>query len=586
MIMAEVRGKYTAINKLKAHGKDAKDLIYGINRVKMAWINGTKVWDVWETLLSASNASISSSYTELTKSILNIQSYGTDGLGVNRDMDYTINPTSISANTSESSKTHSVQITQTNSGKSVSVTATQAGRVLSRTTYSTPTVTSTSISTVPASGNVTRYLSVGWSQTKTLHYDNGTTSSSTVTGTSTATITNGSSSVDAYINDGGVYVPSAGTTHYTSDRVAYTITQFNFSANGVSSGNVNNTVYLYQSANNYSVAYYEYTVSATPSVSSIGAIGGSFTISASCQAREVRSFTSGSTGYGGWFNSSANVEPVSNIAGSSPSSFTGSTTISVTVGENTGSARNAIMRVRSTGNTGVYKEVSVYQSAVSYEFYSNNKTVEVAASVTRVTITGVSKRNGAALSITTGNISFGSYSVGNPGIESVSNSNGTFSIVVSFNSNGDSTSSKYLNLTVTQPGSGNTITFNITQQKNPVQVNYLSWIEGFGYYTPGTTKKFTARLRFDSSIEGSYLQVQLLDGSNVIKTETFQLISSEWGSATPWMTIEMQYTTSSYGPFYFKASYGGDTETIQLQENFSPLSLRRTDDNEEEIKEE
>lgn len=381
-----------------------------------------------------------------------------------------------------------------------------------------------------------------------------------------------------------MYVPSAGTTHYTSDRIAYTITQFNFSANGVSSGNVSRTVYLYQSANNYSVAYYEYSVSATSSTSSIGAIGGTFTISASCQAREVRSFTSGSTGYGGWSNSSANVEPVSNIAGSSPSSFTGSTTISVTVGENTGAARNAIMRIRSTENTGVYKEVSIYQSAVSYEFYSNNKSVEVAATIRSITLTGVSKRNGNALAITKGYVTISSYSVGNPGIESVTtNANGTFSITVSFDENGDSTAAKYLNITATQPGSDNKIGFFITQQKNPVQENYISWMEGMAYYVPSSPKIFTARLFFDSYIEREYIPVTLLSGSTELTTQNILLQSAEWGSPNPYMDVTMEYDDSGYGPYYMRASYGGDTETIQLVESWNkPYSLKNANDEETE----
>ena len=59
--MAEVSGKYLATNKLKAQNSDVKSLMYGNNKVKMAFMRSVVVWDVWETFLSANNASVGSS---------------------------------------------------------------------------------------------------------------------------------------------------------------------------------------------------------------------------------------------------------------------------------------------------------------------------------------------------------------------------------------------------------------------------------------------------------------------------------------------------------------------------------------------
>ena len=109
--MAEVKDSYIATNALKAHGKAVAQLKFGSNNVKRAWMRGNIVWDVWETILSANDTSISSSYTELTKSLLGILSYGTDALSVTHDIGYSINPSSVSANTSSSTKSHSVQVT-------------------------------------------------------------------------------------------------------------------------------------------------------------------------------------------------------------------------------------------------------------------------------------------------------------------------------------------------------------------------------------------------------------------------------------------------------------------------------------------
>lgn len=366
--MAEVSGKYLATNKLKAQNSDVKSLMYGNNKVKMAFMRSVVVWDVWETFLSANNASVGSSYVAFDKTILGIQSYGKDALGESHDMAFTISPSSISANTSSSSKSHSVKVTQTSTGNAVNITATQAGRVESGTSYGVPSVTSTSISTVAASGNVTRYLTVRWSQIKTLTYDNGTTSSSTVTGSSTATITNGSSSVGAYINGGGIYVPSAGTTTYTSDHIAYTISQFNFTANGVSSGTVSRTVYLYRGANTATTTWGSYNLSISASTNSIAYTGGNTVISAIATRNYTNTFTSGASS-SGTTNAVATVSSTLgtfNTTGKNGFSITGSGSSTLTIPENTGSARTITVTV-STGdsNKSVYIEQAGKPAPVS-----------------------------------------------------------------------------------------------------------------------------------------------------------------------------------------------------------------------------
>ena len=69
--MAEVKGEYIAVNELKASAKDAKKMMFEGQNIRIAWAEGKRVWDVWETILSASNFSVPATATTLTKTLLN-----------------------------------------------------------------------------------------------------------------------------------------------------------------------------------------------------------------------------------------------------------------------------------------------------------------------------------------------------------------------------------------------------------------------------------------------------------------------------------------------------------------------------------
>lgn len=172
--MASSNGTYLAVNKLSGTttgttAYSVKDVYYNgsvaTSQVRRIYSNNssniaTIVWDLWNTVLSANDFNIGSSGGSV-ETATTISSYGTDVENGNHVMDRTISPASISATTSETDKTHTVTITQTATGKKVTITGTQKGRVLSKTTYGTPTVTSTSIGTIPASGGTVN-LTVAW----------------------------------------------------------------------------------------------------------------------------------------------------------------------------------------------------------------------------------------------------------------------------------------------------------------------------------------------------------------------------------------------------------------------------------------
>ena len=366
----------------------------------------------------------------------------------------------IGANTSGSSRT--ANVTVSTGANSKTITITQAGRTHSGTSYGTPTVKSTSIGgTIPASGG-TVWLTVSWSQTQTLTYDNGTTSSSTVTGSSTATVTGGTAGGGS-INGGGIYAASLGTT-VTAARTVYTITSYSFTANG-KTGTGTGSINVNQAENkvtNTASGSYNLSISAN-STAAMANSGGTRTITVGCTQNKTDTYSSGSTKdyttnatatvstNTGWFNGNSSL---------TSTTVTGSGSLTLTVLENGGSARTITVTAKVSSTT---KTVSFTQNAVSYEFTASYTSINAAYGDTSATLTGTSKKNGSGLDIQKAHvdISGGATIVGVP-----TNSNGTFTINLSFSAN-TSTSSKTYTVVVTQPGSGKTITYTITHAGKP-----------------------------------------------------------------------------------------------------------------------
>ena len=506
--MAEAKGEYIAVNELKGTtssttAKDAVSVSYGSNKVRIAWAEGKRVWDVWETMLSANNFSIGSSATTITESLFGLQSYGTDRLGAKHQMTGSehieFSPSSITANTSTSSRTQSVVITQKKSGKSITVTATQAGRVAQSTTYGTPSVTSTSISTVAASGG-TRSLTVYWSQTKTTTYDNGTTSSTTETGSSTATVTSGSAqnSSGAYISGGSVVVPSAGTNYFSSTHNVFYISGYEYYANGVRG--TGSGVYVQRNKNTYTTGT-NYNVSCgSANVSSIANVGGSFTFTAICQTRTVYFYDSGVDGYGDWVNQTASVIYSNGVSSVSHTSFSGSANITAYVSENFGSARSPRVTISYSGQTD-YTQVS--QEAVSYTF-SSVATGEIAQSggTFKVYLNSFTNQTGAEPTCTVSGITGAT-------ITSVkvltSYTSGNIEVTLNVPSN-SSTSTRTLTLKATHPVTGQTLTIPITQKANTA-VTRLS-IANTSYF-----QKSGTQYRFVGTIDVETTQSQTISGT-------------------------------------------------------------------------
>lgn len=346
--------------------------------------------------------------------------------------------------------------------KTASIEITQTVRAYKSTTYNKPTITGTSIGTASAKGD-TLGLSVTWVQTSTILYDNDTMGAgSTYNGTSIATVTNGSGIECAYISGGKVVIPSAGTTPYDTERTAYTITAYTYAAqSGTWDGS--GSIVVKQSANTRTSTT-EYSVSTgVASINTIANTGGSFTCSATCQSRPKYTYASGSTENGSWVDAKATVSYSNGVSSVSPTSFTGSTTITATIGENTSSQRYPRVTVKAANDISVSDYTQVTQSAVSYTFTAISTTnVELEGTSTSFSVSVRSERNGKPWAISTSNVSAGSYASVSGVVQS---SYPTYQYNINFTttSNTSSTNRSY-SVTVTQPSSGNKLTFNVTHK--------------------------------------------------------------------------------------------------------------------------
>lgn len=354
--MAKVEGEYTAVNDL--YGNKA----LGVKGLKVNGLVGRRVvlngvieYDHWYTTLKASDFSVGSSGGTVA-SLASISSYGTDVLGDRHNLEYDLSQEKIGANNTSYSKTYSIAVTQRGSGKSVSITATQAARKYSYTEYDTPSVSSVSIGTFAASGNETKYLTVYWTQSYRDYYDNGSYTSGTTSGSSTATITNGSvnNNSGAYISNGGIYCPSAGKNTFTSARTVYTISSYYFYANKeYGSGG---TVYVSQSANPVTTSTGSLVLAISSNVSTFASSGGTATISYQSYKPYTNTWASGAS-ESGETKISATLSTTYGTLGASSVSGIGSTTL--TVGNDTGEGTTATIAIKAENTT---KTVSITQA--------------------------------------------------------------------------------------------------------------------------------------------------------------------------------------------------------------------------------
>lgn len=383
-----VEGEYINVNDLygsvtDGSGGKAKGMLYNSSKARYAEVNGIVKYDHWITVLEASNTNVSADGGYVSD-LLDISSYGTDYKGTVHQMkdsgDLSFSMEYIPKNTETSKKTHSVTITQVKSGKSVTVILTQAA---AENVYTVSHILN--VGTPSAKGGWVQ-VSVSWTRYKNgEYYDSGTAYPSI----------SGYASVDgAYASGSEVYIPNAGTN--TSQPTAYTITSYSFT--------VGDEEYEESASKRITLGYNyitdtstEYSVSCgSASVTSIANTGGTFSFTATCQSRETTTYYSGSVVTGSWSNASATVGYSNGVSSVSPTSFTGSATVTATVGVNTGSLRTPTVRVSATDGTS--DVVTVQQASVSYKLQSmQSSAFEMAYNSKSFSVAFVCTTNGTAV---------------------------------------------------------------------------------------------------------------------------------------------------------------------------------------------
>ena len=359
----KVECEYIAINELygsiDGHRTSiAKSLMYNNKQARHAVLEGVVVYDHWITTLESFDFTATASGGNV-KDLIDVSSYGVDFKNIKHDMDYTLEPSVIPANTSASSKTHNVEITQKNTGKKISVICTQDAAAITWTIEATLSVGSASAK----GGNVS--TSVSWVRYKNgVRYDSGTTTPSSISG-----YANGS--YGSYITGTSVYVPNAGTN--TSQPTVFTITGYSFYVDGEKYDR-STTTYVKLGYNTYSTQYRYYTVTLTPDTKYVASYNESVGITAKATKDAYRVYTSGSESYLGEYTSDINLSSSYGTFYRNGSNVT-STTVSrgtkviFTPYENTSSSDRTITVVgKNADNTSTSKTLSITQYKANYEF--------------------------------------------------------------------------------------------------------------------------------------------------------------------------------------------------------------------------
>lgn len=609
--MASVTKNYIAINTLYGRTdsqtaiSSASAVYYGGQEVRRVYAtdddnNISIVWDVWEAVLSAENFTVPAIGVENILEYLSINalvdSYGLDKEGVKHELSYTVNVSSISANAAFESKIYNITLTQTETNQTITITCTQEANAEIGYTYSEPIFNSASMEQVGPEGG-TAYLYVNWTQSKVTTFSNGTSSTTSLSGSSEATILAGTPQIDSVsVYDGGVSVPSAGTTIYSDTRTVFNVTSYKFTANGKTKTITGASVAVKQEANSVSYSYATPTINAKYTDVTAGGAAAILTISYS-QVR-TNTYTSGSkdtnTLTGTIQKAATTGNRITAISGTSAltnaalvTTLGSSTTGNVTAPSlnYTTKARTKIYTVSVTvsiNNKTAQASLSVYQSANVVDIFYAEPTV-TSVSIGKIsaaggtvtptiswsqikTTTSTAKPDGKSETLT-GTITPSSISgtVGT-GKGSVTNSNS-----ITAASRGTTTGSEWLVYTITS------MTFTVNDidaiYTSSVYVYQVANTVTYSYATPSLTAKYG-----DVSAAGSAASVTL----NYTQTRTNKYTSGSSnttplsGSVSKTATSGTAYISKILGTSYLTGASLITTLGQSTSGNVSASSLAYT----------
>ena len=473
VITQQGSGKTFAIGWSQAAASQSWTQTFSVNPTSMSFgaTGGTKTFTVTSYKQEYRNGHTYGSQVSLSYTRANT---GVTGTGTSVTM---------ANNTSTSTKSGSVVLTQAETNKKLTISCSQSAGYR---TYSEITLSGGAVSDIPASGGTRSSFTTVPSYSQTWGWNGSTTGGGTVT--TGASISYGTA----------VSASSLGTTSKARTRVgSLTCT---VSLNGKSKST---TLDVYQAENKITS-----TTDGTPVISlsassySISNSGGSVNIYASVSIPTTNHWSSGSTSAG----SSKSATPTVSASGTGFSLNAAKTVLTAT--ENLGtSSRSCVVTASYSGAT--TKTITVTQSAasVSYKYYlaftsptgsrtttrtglsalgGNNFTVDVAYSFKTKVINGseVSTRYPLALTVT----SKPSW-VTNVAITTLSSDNGTYGLTLTLTENTvESTRSGTIKLRQAEnDGEGWELTVNITQ--NAASVSYKYYLA----FTSPTGSRTTTR---------------------------------------------------------------------------------------------
>ena len=389
--MATATSQYIKINKLYGMKEGSTNLsaakaVYGGSTFsKRVWKGSEITYDVWDTTLSADNFEIPATGGNV-EDYVQIISKMTSVEGETENISYSLSISNISPNTTTTSKTHNIVITQGLTGKSITIICIQEANAQLNVSYSTPTVVNTSTETIEASGGSTM-LVVQYSQIKTIYYANGTNSNETITGTTVAENIKGTVSVSGASTDGTyIEMDSAEDNVYTSARTVYTITGYKIEVNGKSKTVTGASIAVKQEANIASYSSWSYYIYATIAKKEYTAAPVSVRATVNSTRSRTCTYTSGYDPYDdnneeiqdyGWTAS------ITSATGNSVTSSgsAGDTTAYIDLGPNTSttSVKTTKVTFKSAGNSSKTSTItftqskdSIASSSVSVKAYNAN----------------------------------------------------------------------------------------------------------------------------------------------------------------------------------------------------------------------
>lgn len=385
--MTTATSQYIKINKLygmkegSTNISAAKAVYGGSTFSKRVWAGSELVYDVWDTTLSADNFEIPATggnvedYVEIISEMTSVE-------GENENISYSLNITNISPNTTTSSKTHNIVITQELTGESITIVCTQEANSQLNVSYGTPTVVDTATEMIEAAGGSTMLL-VQYSQVKTTYYANGTSSNETITGNTVAENIKGTVSVSGASTDGTyVEMGSAEDTVYSSARTVYTITDYTIEVNGKSKTVTGASIAVKQEANIASYSSWSYNIYATTTTKEYTAASVSVRATVSSTRSRTCTYTSGYDPYGNNNEETQDYAWTASITSATGNSVTssgsaGDTTAEIDLGPNTSttSVKTTTVTFKSAGDSSKTSTITFTQSKDSLESTTTSITV-------------------------------------------------------------------------------------------------------------------------------------------------------------------------------------------------------------------